>query len=204
MTGSGSVSAWINQARQGDDGAAAQLWQRYFHRLVGLARTALRGAPRRAADEEDVALSVFETFFRGAEQGRFPDLRDRDSLWRLLASLTARKAAHLKRDEGRQKRGGGAVLDQAGLVDDFEWAIAEEPTPAFAAQVAEEYERLLRCLNNPGLRSVAVWKMEGYTNEEIAGKLGCCLSTVERRLQVIRRLWSDEEPADGESPAARG
>src|ERR1051325_667168 len=111
----GSVSNWIGQVRQGEEQAAAQLWQRYFHRLVALARTNLRGVARRAADEEDVVLSAFDSFFRGAEQGRFPNLEDRDGLWRLLITLTTRKAAHLRRDERRLKRGGGAVLDQAAL-----------------------------------------------------------------------------------------
>ena len=55
-----------------------------------------------------MALSAFDSFCRSAEQGRFPDLADRDSLWRLLVVMTARKATHLRRDEGRQKRGGGA------------------------------------------------------------------------------------------------
>ena len=205
MSSQGSVSNWIGQVRQGEDQAAAQLWQRYFHRLVALARTALRGAPRRAADEEDVVLSAFNSFFRGAEQGRFPNLDDRDGLWRLLITLTARKAAHLRRYERRLKRGGGAVLDQAALAGsaedssepaDLAWIVGEEPTPAFAAQVAEECERLLGSLPDPGLRFVAVSKMEGYTNQEIADRLGCCLSTVERRLQVIRRVWAEDGPED--------
>jgi DNA-directed RNA polymerase specialized sigma24 family protein len=206
MTAHGSITGWIDQARQGDRQAAGQIWQRYFHRLVGLARTALKAAPRRMADEEDVALSAFDSFFRGAEQGRFPELDDRDGLWRLLVVLTRRKAAHLKRDECRLKRGGGAVLDEAAVAraagpdadaGDFEWAVSEEPTPAFAAQVAEECQRLLQRLPNEEFRALAVAKMEGYTNEELAARLGCCVSTVERRLQVIRRLWTDEDGGEG-------
>src|SRR5215470_522936 len=141
MASEGSVTQWLEQLQDGDQAAAQRLWERYFHRLVGLARKKLQGTPRRAADEEDVALSAFDSFCRGAEQGRFPDLDDRDGLWRLLVTLTRRKAAHLKRDERRQKRGGGAVLDEAAVAgaagdDDLEWAVAAEPTPAFAAQVA--------------------------------------------------------------------
>jgi DNA-directed RNA polymerase specialized sigma24 family protein len=205
MTSQGSVTGWIDHARQGDEQAAARLWQRYFHQLVGLARAALKGAPRRAADEEDVALSAFDSFCRGAEQGRFPDLNDRDNLWRLLVVLTRRKAAHLKRDERRLKRGGGAVLDQAALARaagaaeeqvDFDWAVGEEPTPLFAAQMAEECERLLLRLEDPALRALAVSKMEGYTNAEIAAQVGCCLSSVERRLQLIRRLWTEGDGED--------
>ena len=67
-----------------------------------------------------------------------------------------------------------------------------EPTPAFAAQVAEEYGRLLERLDSPELRSVAMHKVEGYANEEIAARLGCGLRTVERRLRLIRGIWEQE------------
>src|SRR4051794_11084392 len=110
MSSEGSVSQWLRQLRAGDAGAAQQLWERYFHRLVGFARRKLAGLPRPSADEEDVALSAFQSFCRSAEQGRLPHLLDRHNLWRLLLVITGRKAAHLVRDEGRLKRGGkGAV-----------------------------------------------------------------------------------------------
>jgi len=50
MSSEGSVSNWIGRLKAGDPAAAQRLWERYFERLVGLARTQLRGAPRRAAD----------------------------------------------------------------------------------------------------------------------------------------------------------
>src|SRR6516165_8429863 len=112
-----SVTNWIDQIKAGQFAAAQDLWNRYFHRLVGLARKKLQGRPRRAADEEDVALSAFDSFFRGAEQGKFPRLQDRDDLWGLLVVITARKALHLVEHEGRQKRGGGRVLTEGALGD---------------------------------------------------------------------------------------
>ncbi|HEY2909926.1 MAG TPA: ECF-type sigma factor, partial [Gemmataceae bacterium] len=92
------VTVWLGQLLAGDPAAVRPLWEQYFHRLVGLARKRLREAPRRGADEEDVALSAFDSFCRNAEQGRFPDLTDRESLWRLLSTFTLRKAAHQVRD----------------------------------------------------------------------------------------------------------
>src|SRR5438105_11118264 len=106
-------SEWLDQLRAGDWAVAQKLWERYFRRLVGLAAKKLRGVPRRAADEEDVALSAFDSFCRGLEDGRFPQLRDRNNLWALLVTITARKARKVVRREGRQKRGGNAVLDEA-------------------------------------------------------------------------------------------
>jgi hypothetical protein len=65
-------------------------------------------------------------------------------------------------------------------------------TPAFAARAAEERERLLSLLTKPGLRALALWKMEGYTNQGTAGKLSCLTRTVERKRHVIRSLWNQE------------
>src|SRR5262249_11503860 len=136
MTAEGSISRWLGRLRAGDRQAVAGLWQRYFERLVTLARGKLRDAPRRAADEEDVALSAFDSLCRGVEEGRFPQLTDRDSLWRLLVVIAARKAAHLKRDAGRRKRG-GAERPAAGAETDLEQVLDAGPTPEFAAQMEE-------------------------------------------------------------------
>src|SRR5262249_34542005 len=132
----------LGPLQAGDPAAVQRLWERYFTRLVGLARRKLEGAPRRAADGEDVALSAFDSFCRHAEQGRFPQLEDRDGLWRLLVVITARKAAHLVRDESRAKRGGGMTpaADEEAVLGEV---LSREPTPELAAQVADECRRLL-------------------------------------------------------------
>ncbi|HEV3262017.1 MAG TPA: ECF-type sigma factor [Gemmataceae bacterium] len=197
MPSPGSVSHWIVQLKAGEKAAAEQLWERYFRRLVGLARKKLRGTRRRAADEEDVALSAFDNFCRGARDGKFPRLSDRDNLWQLLVVITARKALHLVQHEHRQKRGGGAVRGESALLGPdgssgeagIEQVIGQQPTPAFAAEVAEEYHRRLDTLDRDDLRAVAVLKMEGHTNAEIAVKLGCVEDTVGRKLRLIRKLW---------------
>src|SRR5438067_3241525 len=201
MTSQGSVTAWINLLKGGDAAAVQRLWEAYFPRLVGMARKKLREAPRRAADEEDVALSAFDSFCDGVAQGRFPQLTDRDDLWHVLVTITARKAVQLIRHEQRQKRGGGAVRGESVLQEGadsdreemgLDQIIGSEPTPEFAAQVAEEYQQLLARLGDAGLRNIAVWKMEGYSNQEIAARLGCVTRTVERKLGLIRTLWNQE------------
>lgn len=201
MASEGSVSHWISQLKAGDHAAAQRLWERYYRRLVGLARQKLQAAPRRAADEEDVALSAFASFCRSVKQGRFPRLHDRDNLWRLLFALTARKAFDQVRDERRQKRGSGAVCDESALLGldssaDEEAGLAQvlgrEPSPELAAQVAEECRRLLEVLGDAELRAIALWKMEGDTIAQIAAKLKRTPRTVERKLLVIRALWEKE------------
>jgi DNA-directed RNA polymerase specialized sigma24 family protein len=196
MPAEGSVTRWIGPLQAGDAEAAQQLWQRYFGRLVGLARAKLRGAARRASDEEDVALSALDSFYRGARQGRFPQLNDRDNLWRLLVVITARKALNQKRDEARQKRGGARAEGEAAPRKgdaELERVVGREPSPEFAAQVAEECQRLLDGLGDETLRVVALGKMEGRTNEEIAQKLHVAPRTVERKLSLIRALWEKEQ-----------
>ena len=203
MSSSGSVSVWIAELKAGDGQAAQRLWEGYFPRLVGLARKKLREIPRRVADEEDVALSAFDSFCCGVKEGRFPRVTGRDDLWPLLVTITARKALQLLRHQGRQKRGGGAVRGDsafqgaaAGGDDEpgLEQIVGSEPTPEFAAQMAEECQRLLAQLGEGDLREVAILKMEGYSNEEIAAKLGCVPRTVERKVALIRSLWEGYAP----------
>jgi DNA-directed RNA polymerase specialized sigma24 family protein len=201
MSSGGSITHWIARLTAGDPLAAQKLWEGYGLRLVGLARKKLKGAPRGAADEEDVALSAFDSLCRGAEAGRFPQMLDRDSLWQLLAAITAHKALDLARRERRLKRGGGRVLDEAALRGPadpgeepagLEQLLSREPTPEFAAQMAEEFQRLLAGLEDDSLRAVALAKMEGLTNQEVAAQLGCAPRTIDRKLQVIRTLWGQE------------
>jgi DNA-directed RNA polymerase specialized sigma24 family protein len=187
-----SVTQWIAQLRAGDGSAAGKLWERYFHRLAGLARKRLQDVPRLPADGEDVALSAFRSLCAGLEQGRFPDLADRDSLWRLLVTITARKARQLVRDECRQKRGGGQVVGEPDEASGLEHLLSREPTPEFAAEVAEQCRLLLAKLGDEELRAIALWKMEGAASEQIAARLGKALSTIERRLRLIRTLWAEE------------
>ena len=196
-----SVTHWLNDLKVGHADAAQKLWERYYDKLVRLAKAKIGAKYRRVADEEDVAASAFRSFFRSVEEGRFPRLDDRDDLWKVLFTVTERKVyAHIKHQR-RQKRGSGMVRGdsywiQPGIADDEngrgDW-ICPEPTPAFAAEVVEEVEAKLNALPDEKLREIAVLKMDGFTNEEIAGKLNCSTRSVKRKLQVIRTFWGEDE-----------
>lgn len=192
----GSVTIWLKKLKAGDPAAAKQLWDGYFERLVALARARLRAIPRGVADEEDVALSAFDSFCRAAQAGRFPRLDDRDDLWQVLLVLTDRKAVNLIRHETRERRGGAAraPTGEAGdsAPDAVAAAVAAGPTPDVVAEVSEGCARLLGLLTAAELQEVAVWKLEGYTNAEIAAKLGRSIPTVERKLATIRTIWERE------------
>jgi len=193
MPSEGSVTRWIDRLPRGDAAAVGQLWQRYFHRLVSLARKKLADAPRGMADEEDVALSAFDSFCRNAERGKHPDLEDRDGLWRLLVVVTARKAGHLRRDETRQKRGGGLVAEDGDRSDrQLEEILSREPDPGMAALAADEHRRLMEALGDDELRRVAQRRMEGDSVEEIAAQMGYAARSIKRKLQIIRETWERE------------
>jgi RNA polymerase sigma factor (sigma-70 family) len=196
MDEQGSVSCWITQLQDGDGQAAQALWERYYPRLVALARKKLIDVPRRVADEEDVVQSALNSFYQRAQQGQFPDLSERDELWSLLVTITARKAINQRKHHGRAKRGGNRVMDEAALggADAADPAMANvvgsEPTPEFAADVAEQLDQFMADLEDPTHCVIALWKLEGRTNPEIARHLDCSLSAVERKLRLIRRRMS--------------
>ncbi|MGO9114379.1 MAG: sigma-70 family RNA polymerase sigma factor [Thermoguttaceae bacterium] len=179
-----SVTQWVAGLKAGEAEAADRLWHRYFERLVRLARRKLGSTPRRVADEEDVAAIVFRNLWQGAEAGQFSELRNRENLWPLLVVLTSRRVNDLLR---YQKRRGS---DDAP--DELDHVISQEPTPEFAAIMSENVSRLFAVLD-PVQKQVAKGKLEGRENAEIARELGCSERTVERKLQVIRRIW-DENP----------
>jgi DNA-directed RNA polymerase specialized sigma24 family protein len=186
-----SIIRCIDMLKGGDHDAAERLWATYIRRLVGLARARIGAAPRRVADEEDVALSAFDSFCRRAERGQFARLSDRDDLWQILVVITERKAIDLMRREGRKSRGEGKVRSLSEASGAFGDEVVDPgPTPEFAAQAADEFRRLLGLLEDDSLRNVAIWKMEGYTNRQIAARLGCIEQTVERKLRSIRLIWT--------------
>jgi DNA-directed RNA polymerase specialized sigma24 family protein len=196
----GSVTRWIADLKGGDLAAANGLWERYFTRMVDQARARLRASRGRDAgsDEEDAALSAFDSLCAGMARGQFPRIGDREDLWRLLVVITTRKVMARTRRQFREKRGGGLVRPAADLADAdadsddddgiLARAVGSEPTPEFAAMVAEEYRRLLERLDDDVLRKVAVLRMEGHTSDEIAERLGCSRRTVARQLALIRRI----------------
>lgn len=190
MEPDGSITQCLDLIRQGDSQAAQTLWQRYFPRLVRVARDVLLQSRCHPRDEEDVALSAMDRFCRAAQDGRYPDLADRDGLWRLLLCITTNRALDTARRERR--RGRGSVRIEADLEGGLGALAADGPSPEFAALMTDQCDRLLTQLDED-LAAMAIAKLEGYTNQEIADRLQCSVRTVERRLRLIRDLWRAEE-----------
>ncbi len=202
-----SVTEWLGMLKAGDVVVGQQLWQRYVEQLLRLARRKLGNASKKVSDEDDVVLSAFHALLQGVAEGRFAQLDDRDDLWQLLVMLTERKAIGVRRREQAEKRGGGEVCGESALhgpqgsgSPGLGQVAGAEPTPEFAAQMAEDFAQRLATLGGqPQLRQIACDKMAGYTNSEIAQRLRCSVRSVERQLNLIRKLWTSD-PMCPDSP----
>jgi DNA-directed RNA polymerase specialized sigma24 family protein len=187
-----SVSQILTHVRQGDEVAATAIWERFVPRLLGLARRTLASHPRLNGFADDVVQSVFASFFAQAQAGQFV-LHHRDDVWNLLGVMTVRKARQAIRREMADKRGGGQILNEAGLSSPAGSPPALDAVPA--SQLGPEFDFLAEEMlaNLPDeLRTVAVLRLMGHTNPEIATQLDWTLRKVERKLQLIRLRWEKE------------
>jgi DNA-directed RNA polymerase specialized sigma24 family protein len=197
---SNSVSHWIAKLQKGDADAAQRLWDRYFEELVKFARERLGATPRQAKDEEDVALSVFDSFCRGAKAGRLADLKDRHELWWTLLAITRRKVVDQFRGNNRQKHGIMEVKPETDVARDqktgerfdLDLVLDEAPSPDLLLQLDDEWQRLLSLLRDDTLRQIACWRIEGYSILEISKKLRVLPRSVGRKLSLIRSKWTEE------------
>jgi len=197
-----SVMTSIQGLKQGDELAAHDLWERYFGQLVEVARKKLPMHIKRSFDEEDVALSAFHSLCTGVKANRFPELEDRDNLWALLVVITTRKAMRRIRKNTALKRGGGDLLGESVFMKSprvgecgIENIIAETPTPEFADQLCEASKELLELLPDESFRQIAQLKLSGYSIDEIAAKTNRSPRTINRRLNLIRKIWNENEIA---------
>jgi RNA polymerase sigma factor (sigma-70 family) len=191
-----AITLWIERLKANDPRAAAVLWEQFASRLLAAARCRLGAAPRRVADEEDVAVKAFTAFLQAVKQGRLPHLDNRDDLWAVLLTIVRRQAANQVRAAARRPlRGESALQPNIGPPC---VPIAAGPAPDEAVLVQDEVRRLFEALDEP-LRRIAVWKMEGRSHPEIARELGCSVPTVERRWREIRLTWQTLVPGAEES-----
>ncbi len=193
----GSVTRLIFDLQKGDAHAATRHWKHFYKRLISATRNRIIDTARRVADEDDVVNTVFGLCFHATREGKYPDLQDRYSLWGFLLSVSEKQLINLNRDHTRQKRGGGKTRGESVFMNPLnpdrrgiEDIVGAEPTPEFAAMVAEQSEVLLSQLDE-SQRRVATLKMAGFQNSEIAESLEVSISTIERKLSLIREVWRE-------------
>jgi RNA polymerase sigma factor (sigma-70 family) len=198
MASLGSVSAWIEQLKAGEDAALERLHQRFWPFLVHQARRKLEGMPRRAADEEDVAQQAFWGFYQSLKAGRVPQLANRQDLLALLTHITACQAVNqIKHEVGVARRGQGRVRGESGfdmLTESGEQkpglAQAEDSglSPAAQAMLQDCYQHYVEALPDH-LRPFAELHLAGLTHREIAAKMGCTERTVDRKVALVLAKW---------------
>ena len=179
-----SITQLIRAVQDGSSSAVRPLLLAYFERLVRLASKRLRNVPGLAGYDEDLALRSFHSVYRRlCDPARPLDLAGRDDLWRLLARRTISRTIDLiRRHRPREVPGD----------EDITQLLTRELTPEEAAELADDCRRLLDSLREPELRQIALWKVEGYTHEEIAARLDCVPRTIERKVSRIRLIWRHE------------
>jgi DNA-directed RNA polymerase specialized sigma24 family protein len=133
---------------------------------------------------------------------RFERLNNRDDLWQILTMLTERNVIGHMRREMAAKRGRGRVQGESAFARPAELSAGpgitqvagREPTPEFAAEVAETLGRLMGRLDNDLLRALARDNLAGYTQQEMAERNGVSVPTVQRKLKLVREIWQREFP----------
>jgi DNA-directed RNA polymerase specialized sigma24 family protein len=172
------IRGLIAAMKAGDDKAVAGLMEHYFERLVRLARSALNGTSRGAADEFDIAQSVFKSFVLRARRRGFPKLEGPEELWQILCRIVRCKAARLRKREARSEAARRTLATTVGPA---------QLVPADLATWKDWQDFLLRSLRDESERQVARWKLDRYTDEEIAAMLGITVRSVERKMALIRK-----------------
>lgn len=191
---SGSVTIRYRQLQEGDLAAAEWLWRRYGPGLIKLARAQLGNTPRTMSDEEDVVQNVFSDFYTGVAEGRFAHVAGRSDLWGLLAKITTRKAANERKYHTRKKRHSeSSARNTSSKAGDASSRVADSgPSPEIQAEMQETLVHMIECLEDPVLKQIATWVLEGRHQDEIAQRLNCVPRTVRRKLQLIRGIWLAE------------
>jgi RNA polymerase sigma factor (sigma-70 family) len=197
---SNSLRELLNGAQAAEEDALTALWQRYYPDLVRFADKRLKtmGVPPRVADGEDVAASALGSFFRAVQLNRFQDLRDESGLLRFLFKITVWKVIDRNRKEQALKAGGGRVVGESvfadpenSFVNGINDLAANTPAPDMLASLEEELQEMLNVLGNKTLQNTACYRLEGFSNAEIAELCRCSRATVERRFHLIREIWSE-------------
>jgi DNA-directed RNA polymerase specialized sigma24 family protein len=190
----------MTRLRAGDEDAAAQVFRRFTHRLVALARAQLDNRLRHKVDPEDVLQSVYKSFFLRHAHGQLT-LAGWDGLWALLALITARKCGrwaehfHAARRDVKAEVAAAGGADESGVIEAF----SAEPSPAEAVMLSELVEQLLRDLGQRD-GEILTLALQGYSAAEISSQLVRPARTVYR---VLGRIKARLEAAPADAPPPR-
>jgi RNA polymerase sigma-70 factor (ECF subfamily) len=173
----------------GDPRAAEAIFQRYAGNLVRVAAEHLNRKLAGRVDGEDVVQSVFRTFFRRSVAGEFT-IDSSDQLWRLLVTITLRKARAKARFHTAGVRDACVEAAGGGEVKPADVA-SPDPGPEDAAVLVDQIEALLRGLP-PLYPELLELRLQGHTVIETAARLGVSRQTVHRALNLLQQRLQAE------------
>ncbi len=189
----------VDLFRRGDQDAAREIVDRYLDRLLTLARRRISQRLASRVDPEDIVQSVFRTFFVRLKEGQFV-FQDQDDLCKLLMRITLHKtlrqvAYHkaAKRDPSLETPQGSHHSEQLSALFD------QEPTQEATVTFLDQLEHFLTQLR-PQEREILEMRLQGFSNEEIAKKLGIYDRKIRRVIEHVRDIalkegLSPDEPA---------
>ena len=202
MSFSATDTFWANELRSADDhqrnDAAAWLFQKYGHRLLALARRNLPPGVRIREDEYDVVQDAFLSFCH-AQRNRPFVIANRHEFWTILVTITLRKISNTKkrhlrerRDLRRERSGAERHTGRSERNNFAAEAVSANDNPFDTVEFTDRVVHLLKALPVE-LEMVFMWKLAGYSNEEVAApeRLNCSVRSVERKLHTIRNLWRE-------------
>jgi RNA polymerase sigma-70 factor (ECF subfamily) len=199
MPSNSSFDDVMTRLRRGDNAAAAEVFERFAHRLVSLARTHLEGRIRRKVDPEDVIQSVLKSFFVRYKEGQFA-LDDWNNLWSMLVVITLRKCGHQVAHYRAACRSLDREIAPAMASDEalHDWeAVARDPTPSQVALLTEAVTQLMIGMNDEQERQILELALQGFAVSDISARVGRGERTVQRILKRVRakleRMRDSEE-----------
>lgn len=178
----------ISDLAEGDENEAQRLFDQYYVQLVDVAKRKMRAIPSQVADDEGAVISAFRSFFSGVRGGQFPNLDSRDDLWRVLATLTARKSVAQIRHHWR-KRGEADNVHEPDAVNVLR---STEPTADEATAFLEDVQTRIDQLSDDRMREIVLMRLEGWATDEIAEELNVHRRTVQRKLSLVERTWCEQ------------
>lgn len=186
----GSITRWLNNLRAGQSQAAAPIWRRYQAKLVSLASQQLEANPDRAVDGEDVVQSSFRNVCLAVQNGKYPDIDNREDLWGLLYIATVNRVRQHYRELKAVKRShiSSRQTLKPSILEDLQSPFAE-------AQMADLLEYLLRELDleDPShlLRKIALLYLDDHSASSIAKLLQKRKTNILISLRLIRSIWQE-------------
>lgn len=204
----GSITQLLVEIQQGHQSAMTDLVRRYYDQLIQVANRKLASRRLRVHDAEDVVVSAFASLLSSLEQGRYPDLSDREGLWFLLLRIVDNRARNMVQSEWAQKRGGGVVRGDSAFRHSadpesgggFDLHAAATPTPEYVAMVIEKFEQFYARVESISdahdrelFHQILEARMQGLPVAEIARLCNVTKRQVERKIERARRILMELE-----------